>query len=161
MSDMGLIGVDWESRIDFARLRRERLAKAKDALDSSDADVLFILRAEDVRYLTGFRCHMGPTPLLGDAISTAILPKGDDPYLFTMDFAHSRARMDWMEPDRIFPERSYSLTMGFRSGRRRSRRWLAILQGKSSGLTCGRRRSRRACGKHFRSRHSSTAMTQS
>ena len=31
MPEFGTMGVDWEERIDFARLRRERLQKAKAA----------------------------------------------------------------------------------------------------------------------------------
>ena len=51
MGDWGLMGVDWEQRIDYDRLRKERLQKAKDALASSEADVLFVFRTEDCRYL--------------------------------------------------------------------------------------------------------------
>jgi len=54
MTEFGMMGVDWEERVDFDRLRRERLKKAKDALDKSGADVLFIFSLENVRYLTGF-----------------------------------------------------------------------------------------------------------
>lgn len=134
MEDFGLIGVDWESRIDFGRLRRERLAKAKEALDKSDADVLFVLRAEDVRYLTGFRCHMGPTPLLGDAISTAILPKGGDPYLFTMDFAHCKARMDWMDDDHIHPGALLLTANGAKEWAETVQRLIGDLSGKTIGI---------------------------
>ena len=49
MGDWGLMGVDWEQRIDYDRLRKERLQKAKDALASSEADVLFVFRTEDCR----------------------------------------------------------------------------------------------------------------
>lgn len=94
MPEFGFMGVDWEERIEFGRLRRERLQKAKDALAASDADVLFVFRPEDVRYLTGFRSHMGPALLLG--IGVCVLPKGGDPILFTMDIAHAKARMSWM-----------------------------------------------------------------
>ena len=35
MVEFGFMGVDWEERIDFDRMRRERLKKAQDALDKS------------------------------------------------------------------------------------------------------------------------------
>ena len=35
MPEFGMMGVDWEERINFDRLRRERLQKAKDALEKS------------------------------------------------------------------------------------------------------------------------------
>ena len=43
MPEFGIMGVDWEERIDFDRLRRERLQRAKDALDSSDLNALFVI----------------------------------------------------------------------------------------------------------------------
>ncbi len=66
--DVGAMSVDWEARIDFDRLRRDRLAKAQEALPKSEADVLFVFRTEHARYLTGYRHHLGPTALLGNAI---------------------------------------------------------------------------------------------
>ncbi|MBI2919048.1 MAG: aminopeptidase P family protein [Chloroflexi bacterium] len=101
LTDMGLMGVDWEERINFDRMRRERLQKAKDALARSDLDMLIVFRPEDVRYLTGFRFHLGPVPHLGNNV--AVLPKGGDPILFTLDFAHCKARMPWLSPDNIHP----------------------------------------------------------
>ncbi|MFC2021612.1 M24 family metallopeptidase [Chloroflexota bacterium] len=94
MSEFGLMGVDWEERIDFDRMRRERLQKAKDALAKSDVDALFIIRLENVRYLTGFRSHLGPVPIFG--LATVVLPKGGDPILFTHDYDHAMLRMTWM-----------------------------------------------------------------
>ncbi len=101
MTEFGFMGVDWEERIDFDRLRRERLRKSQEALANSDADVLFIFRPEDVRYITGFRSHMGPAPILH--ICTCVLPKGGDPLLFTLDQAHAKARMPWMPKENILP----------------------------------------------------------
>ncbi len=51
MSEFGFMGVDWEERIDFGRMRRERLQRAKDAMEKAGADLLFIFALEDVRYL--------------------------------------------------------------------------------------------------------------
>ena len=44
MSDIGIIPVDWEDRFDPQRMLRERLDRAKEALDNSEADVLFVFR---------------------------------------------------------------------------------------------------------------------
>ena len=54
MSEFGMMGVDWEERINFDRLRRDRLRKAQEAMESSGLDALFVFALEDVRYLTGF-----------------------------------------------------------------------------------------------------------
>ena len=50
MPELGTMGVDWEERINFDRMRRERLQRAKDALDKSDLSAMFIFRLEDVRH---------------------------------------------------------------------------------------------------------------
>lgn len=91
LTNTGVTGVDWEDRINFDRLRRERLQKAKRALAGSDLDMLVVFRPEDVRYLTGFRFHLGPVPHPGSNV--AVLPKGGDPILLTLDFVHGKARM--------------------------------------------------------------------
>jgi len=51
MSEFGQMGVDWEERVNFDRLRRERLQKARDAMEEADVDALFIFCNEDVRYV--------------------------------------------------------------------------------------------------------------
>ena len=52
MPEFGMIGVDWEERVDFDRMRRERLQRARVAMEEADVDVLFVFAMEDVRYLT-------------------------------------------------------------------------------------------------------------
>ena len=84
MPEFGTMGVDWEERINLDRLRRERLQRAKDALDKSDLNALFVFRLEDVRYLTSFRSHMGPVAILG--LAAVVLPRGGDPILCTLDW---------------------------------------------------------------------------
>ncbi len=101
MPEFGTMGVDWEERINFDRLRRERLQRAKDALDKSDLNALFVFRLEDVRYLTSFRCHIGPVAVLG--LAAAVLPKGGDPILCTLDQVHSQQRMPWLKKENILP----------------------------------------------------------
>ena len=99
MTEFGLMGVDWEERIDFARMRRERLEKAQKALEDSGLDALMIFSPEDVRYTTGFRFHLGPVPLL--LLVMVILPKGGEAILSTMDEHHVRARNPWLKPENI------------------------------------------------------------
>ena len=69
MSDIGLIPVDWEDRFDPKRMIRDRLARAKEALRNSDVDALFVFRTEDARYLMGYRHHLGPAFIMGNAVS--------------------------------------------------------------------------------------------
>ena len=83
MSEFGMMGVDWEERVNFDRMRRERLKKAQDAMEKSGVDALFVFALEDVRYLTEFRSHLGPVTILG--LAAAVLPRGGDPILCTLD----------------------------------------------------------------------------
>ena len=54
----GTMAVDWENRIDFDRLRRERLQKAKDSAQAkSSMGSLLCFDMNNVRYLTS--THIG------------------------------------------------------------------------------------------------------
>lgn len=110
MPEFGQMGVDWEERVNFDRLRRERLQKAKDAMEKADVDALFIFCNEDVRYVTGYRGHLSPVPVVGQ--QTVLLPRGGDPVLYSGDHAHARARMTWMDPENIHPGRAFIRTEG-------------------------------------------------
>ena len=98
LSDIGLIPVDWEVRFDPQRMLRQRLQRAKDALKNSDLDALFVFRTEDARYLMGYRHHLGPAFIMGNAVT--VLARDHDPILWSMDHEHCRARMPWLTPDR-------------------------------------------------------------
>jgi len=84
LSDIGLIPVDWEARFDPQRMLRERLQRAKDALKKSDLDALFVFRTEDARYLMGYRHHLGPAFIMGNAVT--VLARDREPILWSMDF---------------------------------------------------------------------------
>jgi Xaa-Pro aminopeptidase len=49
----GRMGVDFEQRVDFARLREYRLARARAALEASDLGALLVFDNNNIRYLTG------------------------------------------------------------------------------------------------------------
>src|SRR3954454_11343728 len=44
--------VDWEQRIDFPRLRRDRLDRAKAALESSELGAVLMFDPNNIRYVT-------------------------------------------------------------------------------------------------------------
>lgn len=54
----GPSGVDWEDRIDFDRLRRQRVGAVAKALAASDLDGLLLWKDENVRYLTSLRAQL-------------------------------------------------------------------------------------------------------
>ncbi len=100
MPEFGMMGVDWEERVNFDRMRRERLKKAQDAMEESGVDALIVFAMEDVRYLTGFRSHLGPVASHG--LVAVVLPRGGNPILCPLlDSVHSRERMPWMHRDDI------------------------------------------------------------
>jgi Xaa-Pro aminopeptidase len=53
----GTMAVDWEQRIDFDRLRRERLGRIKKLLEKSDVGALLCFDMNNVRYITS--THIG------------------------------------------------------------------------------------------------------
>src|SRR6266516_3953123 len=53
----GLMGVDWEERVNFERLRNERLARIKQLLKESELGALLCFDMNNVRYITA--THIG------------------------------------------------------------------------------------------------------
>jgi Xaa-Pro aminopeptidase len=131
-ADVGTMGVDWEERIDFGRLRRERLEKAQAALAASAADLLFVFRTEDARYLTGYRHHLGPTPLLGNA--TVLLRPDEDPILYTMDYEHCRTRMPWLAEECLRPRANFREDVGIKKWADSIESAVGSLDGKTVGI---------------------------
>jgi Xaa-Pro aminopeptidase len=97
--DCGTMAVDWEERVDFRRLRQQRLEKAQAAIAGSDLDFMISLRLEDVRYLTAFRHHLGPVVALGWAAT--VLAKDGSIVLYVMDDDYCRERMPWLDHSQI------------------------------------------------------------
>jgi Xaa-Pro dipeptidase len=53
----GVMGVDWEDRVDFRRLRDYRLARVKQMLDESELGAVLLFETSNIRYATG--THIG------------------------------------------------------------------------------------------------------
>ena len=133
MTYPGIMPVDWEERLDPIRMNRERLAKAKQALDDSGLDALLVNRTEDSRYLTGYRHHLGPAYIPGNG--TVVLPKGGEPHLFMMDYEHCRQRMTWMDPSQIHPRVNFREKVGMKKFRGQVEEALgSSLDGKTVGV---------------------------
>ena len=91
----GTMAVDWESRIDFDRLRRERLQKAKDLLAQSSMGSLLCFDMNNVRYLTS--THIG-TWAQDKANRFTLLPQNDEPILWDFGSAakHHQLNCPWL-----------------------------------------------------------------
>lgn len=132
MSDIGLMAVDWEERINFDRLRTDRKNKAKQAVKDSGVDMLFVFRTEDARYLTGYRHHLGPAFILGNAV-TVVLPDAD-PILFTMDHVFCKSAMPWMAEGTIRPRANFREAAAVRDWTRKIKEEFGDLAGKRIGV---------------------------
>src|SRR5579859_4628893 len=89
------MAVDWENRIDFDRLRRERLQKAKDLLAKSSMGSLLCFDMNNVRYLTS--THIG-TWAQDKANRFTLLPQNDEPILWDFGSAarHHQIYCPWL-----------------------------------------------------------------
>lgn len=91
----GTMGVDWEQRIDFDRLRVERLQRAKDLLAKSEMGALLCFDMNNVRYLTS--THIG-TWAQDKANRFVLLPQNDEPILWDFGSAarHHQLHCPWL-----------------------------------------------------------------
>ncbi len=91
----GSMAVDWEQRINFDRLRTERLGRAKSLLQKSEMGALLCFDMNNVRYLTS--THIGTWAQ--DKISRfTLLPQNDEPILWDFGSAarHHALNCDWL-----------------------------------------------------------------
>jgi hypothetical protein len=92
----GTTGVDWESRLDVPRLRRERLDRLKAELDRSDLGAVLTFDFHNIRYMTS--THIG-TWAMDKMIRFALLPRGGDPVLWDFGSAarHHQLFTPWLD----------------------------------------------------------------
>jgi Xaa-Pro aminopeptidase len=89
------MAVDWEQRVDFARLRAERLQRAKEALEASDLGALLLFDPNNIRYVTS--THIGEWARDKNA-RYVLLPRGGDPILWDFGSAarHHQMYAPWL-----------------------------------------------------------------
>src|SRR6201987_6263978 len=91
----GTMAVDWEQRIDFDRLRRERLQRVKDLLAKSEMGSLLCFDMNNVRYLTATHiCTWGQDK----ANRFTLIPQHDEPILWDFGSAarHPQLHCPWL-----------------------------------------------------------------
>ena len=91
----GTMAVDWENRVDFDRLRRERLARAKALLQKSEMGALLCFDMNNVRYITA--THIGTWAQDKNSRFT-LLPQNDEPILWDFGSAakHHQLNCPWL-----------------------------------------------------------------
>jgi Xaa-Pro aminopeptidase len=89
------MAVDWEQRVDFDRLRRERLARVKDGLAKSGLGALLCFNMNNVRYITA--THIG-TWAQDKNTRFTLLPQRDEPILWDFGSAarHHQLNCPWL-----------------------------------------------------------------
>jgi hypothetical protein len=75
----GTMGVDWEERVDFERLRTQRLARIKRLLKESELGALLCFDMNNVRYITA--THIG-TWAMDKLARFTLLARDDEPILW-------------------------------------------------------------------------------
>ncbi|MCU1529321.1 MAG: aminopeptidase [Frondihabitans sp.] len=93
----GHMGVDYEERVDFDRLRKFRIARAQEALDASDCGAFLLFDFYNIRYTT--QTWIGGA--LGDKmIRYCLLVRGQEPVLWDFGSAvrHHQLYSKWL-PD--------------------------------------------------------------
>jgi Xaa-Pro aminopeptidase len=103
LSAPGHMGVDYEERVDFARLRNYRLGRAKAALESSECSAFLLFDFYNIRYTT--QTWIGGA--LGDKMTRyALLTRtADDPWLWDFGSAvrHHQIYSNWLPDENCRP----------------------------------------------------------
>jgi len=91
----GTMGVDFEARVDFDRLRRYRIARARQALEQSELGALLLFDVNNIRYVTQTKIGEWERDKLA---RFALLAKGGEPILWDFGSAavHHRLYSPWL-----------------------------------------------------------------
>jgi len=105
----GRMGVDFEERVDFVRLRKDRLSRAMAALEASDLGALLVFDNNNIRYLTGVAIGEWTRDKL---CRYALLTRTGELYLWDFGSAavHHRMYCPWLKPENCIA--SYSTMRG-------------------------------------------------
>jgi Xaa-Pro dipeptidase len=92
------MAVDWEQRIDFPKLRSDRLQRARESLQQSDLGALLLFDPNNIRYVTS--THIGEWARDKNA-RFALLPRDGDPILWDFGSAarHHQLYAPWLPPE--------------------------------------------------------------
>jgi Xaa-Pro aminopeptidase len=93
------MGVDWEQRVNFERLRTERLDRIKNLLKESDIGALLCFDQNNIRYITA--THIG-TWAMDKVARFCLLPQGDEPINWDFGSAarHHQIYCPWLDGEK-------------------------------------------------------------
>lgn len=104
-------GSDWQMRVDFDTLRKDRLARAKQMMEKHDIDALVMFVGENVRYTCSVFQGNWKNNIF---IRYAVLPRGGEPILFETagsDLQCAKIDAPWLE-GRIRPAITWKWSEG-------------------------------------------------
>src|SRR6266567_571392 len=111
----GTSAVDWEQRVDFERLRTQRLARLTARLEASELGALLSFDMANTRYMAA--THIG-TWAMDKLIRFALLPRGGEP--ITWDFGsaarHHQIYNPWLDHTPGEPTMEGAALTGARAG---------------------------------------------
>lgn len=95
--------VDWTKRVDFDLLRSERTKSLNDKIKKHGLDALLCFKAENIRYMTGYRPLWWSISFL--TRNAGLMAPDREPILFPTSGCYERCRdtMYWMSPENIRP----------------------------------------------------------
>ena len=93
LKTFGQMQVDWEQRVDIDRLRKERLARAKEQLRKSNVGALLCFDMNNIRYITA--THIG-TWAMDKLVRFCLLPQNAEPIMW--DFGSAARHHDMYCP---------------------------------------------------------------
>ena len=95
--------VDWTKRVDFDLLRKKRTESLNEQIKKQGLDALLCFKAENLRYMTGYRPLWWPISFL--TRNAGIMAPDREPILFPTSGCYERCRdtMHWMKKENIRP----------------------------------------------------------
>ena len=97
----GFNGVDFEDNINFDRMRKARLARAKEFLKNSGMGAILCYDFDNIRYITG--THIGGWNRNKMNRHCLLIDGVDQPILFDPACPSKRKNVSWIDPQNIMP----------------------------------------------------------
>jgi Xaa-Pro aminopeptidase len=101
MPRSGMNGVDFESNVDYSRLRKYRLERAKQSMKNYGLSAIICYDFDNIRYITG--THIGEWNRNKMNRYCLLIDGVDQPFLFDPAAPSKRIRVDWLTVDHIMP----------------------------------------------------------
>src|SRR3984885_10791788 len=97
---LGIMGVDFEERVDYRRLHRYRLSRVRQALEKSECGALLVFDVNNIRYITSTKIGEWERDKLS---RWALLTRNGDPILWDFGSAavHHKLYCPWLKPENM------------------------------------------------------------